>query len=35
MDMEDDEDLPEHQYTEAEMKEMETLYMGTENEARK
>ena len=34
-DMEDDENLPEHQYTDAEMKEMETLYMGTESEVRK
>ena len=34
-DKEDDKDLPQHQYTEAEMTEMETLYMGTESEVRK
>ena len=28
-DMEEDEDLPEDHYTESELKEMETLYMGT------
>ena len=34
-DMEKDEDLPEDHYTESELKEMETLYMETESEARK
>ena len=34
-DMEGNEDLPQHQYTEAELKEMETLFMGNESEARK
>ena len=34
-DMEEDKDLPEDHYTESELKEMETLYMGTESEARK
>ena len=28
-----DDDLPEDCYTESEMKQMETMYMGTENEA--
>ena len=34
-DMEDKEDLPPHQYTETEMKDMETLFMGTESKVRK
>ena len=34
-DVEMDEDLPEDCYTESEMKEMETMFMGTESEARK
>ena len=34
-DMEEDKDLPEDHYTESELKEMETLYMGTESKARK
>ena len=34
-DMEMDEDLPEDHYTEEEMKEMETMFKGTERKARK
>ena len=34
-DMEIDVDLPDDHYTESEMKEMETMYMGTKSEARK
>ena len=34
-DMEMDVDLPEDHYMESEMKEMETIYMGTESEAPK
>ena len=34
-DMYMDVDLPEDHYTESEMKEIETMYMGTESEARK
>ena len=34
-DMEMDVDLPEDHYTDSEMKEMETMYMGTESEAQK
>ena len=34
-DMEKDKDLPEDHYTESELKEMETLYLGTESKARK
>ena len=30
----DDEDLPDDHHTKAEMKEMETMFMGTESEAR-
>ena len=34
-DMEDEDDLSPHQYTKTEIKEMETLFMGTYREARK
>ena len=30
-----DEDLPDNHYTEAEMEEMETMFMGTESKARR
>ena len=33
-DMEDEEYLPPHQYTETEMNKIETLFMGTEGEER-
>ena len=34
-DMEMDVDLPEDHYTDSEMKDMETMYMGTKSEAQK
>ena len=34
-DVEMDENLPDNHYTESEMKDMETMFMGTESEARK
>ena len=34
-DVEMDEDLPDDRYTKSEMKEMETMFMGTEREAEK
>ena len=34
-DVEMDENLPGDCYTESEMKEMETMFMGTESEARR